>query len=50
MLSSDGKYRQSTVDALAEYFPDLDMDKLNEFLDENAQKRIKMLTKNFLKS
>lgn len=41
MLSSDGKYRQSTVDALAEYFPDLDMDKLNEFLDENAQKENK---------
>lgn len=48
MLSSDGKYRQSTVDALAEYFPDLDMDKLNEFLDENAQKENKNAYKKFL--
>ena len=48
MLSSDGKYRQSTVDALAEYFPNLDMDKLNEFLDENAQKEDKNAYKKFL--
>ena len=48
MLSSDGKYRQSTVDALAKYFPNLDMNKLNEFLDENAQKENKNAYKKFL--
>lgn len=48
VMLSNKDFREPTVEALAGCFPDLDVDALNEFLDENAAKSTKSSYKRFM--
>ena len=48
VMLSEEEYRQPTVEALAKHFPELDINALNDFLNENASKDKKSSYKRFL--